>query len=196
VIANRVLPCRPTPAGRAYVLANPRWLWLAFRAAMILVGPLLLYLFYTDASLPLPGQLLAAVVGVGTFCVGVWQRPWDRFEFFVADDEGIAFPANGPPKTTPRGEKDGRWLHVPWKNIDNVRIAVERGDGTRCVAFDVRATPDEKRDFFGCVDRPADRGDAPHGVIHVAFGISPPAPAKTVAALSALRERGETTMAQ
>jgi hypothetical protein len=192
VIANRVLPCRPTPTGRAYILSNPRWLLLAFRTAMLLVGPLLLYLsLYTDARLPLPGQLLAVAVGIGTVCIGVWRRPWSRYEPFVADDAGIAFPANELLRVTLHGKEDGRWLHVPWKNIENIRVAVERGDRTRCVAFDVRATPDERRDFFGCVDEPADRGNTPNNTIYAAFGMSPPHPEKTVAALNALRERSE-----
>jgi hypothetical protein len=159
---NRILTSRPAPGPRAYVMANPRWLRVTFRLALLLVGPLALYLVLSSSTpLPLPAVLIAVAVAVVTFPMAVWARPWSRFDLFIADDEGIAFPANDLLATSFKSNEDTRWLLVPWANIDAIRVAVTQGERSRCVAFDVKAN---------------------------AADISPPMPAKTVAALLALRK--------
>lgn len=170
-------------------MANPRWLRVTFRLSLLLVGPLALYLILSSHTpLPLPAVLIAAVIGIVTFPMAVWPRPWSRFVLFIADEEGIAFPANDLLTTSFKSNEDTRWLQVPWANIDAIRVSVTRGERSRCVALDVRANAAEVRDFFGNVDSPADRTDTVPDTFFAAFDISPPMPAKTVAALLAIRK--------
>ncbi len=197
VACNRIFESRPAVAEDGFVLANPTWLLLMFRIALLACGPMLLVLTLLSRSpLPVPALLLAAVVGVGTFGGAAWARPWTRPEFFVADAEGISFPANDLLVVRLGGAGDTRWLRVPWSNIGNVRITRVRGEGTPCVAFDVTATADESEAFFGRVDRPEDRPADSAGIVFAAYDIRPPSPARTVAALRSLSaRRGTDTVA-
>jgi hypothetical protein len=192
VTPNRVLSHRPTPAQHSLVLANPGWIRLTFRVLMFLVGPLLLYLTLSSRSpLPPAALVIAAIVGIGTFGIAVWQRPWNGFELFIADEGGVTFPANDHVRIQIGKAVDARWLCVPWTNIHDIRTAKVRGDATSCVAFDVEVTPVEMNDFFVNVGEPSDRASPSGTMVHAAFDINPPAPAKTVAALLALRSRSE-----
>lgn len=191
---NLVIPNRPTPAGQAVVLANPAWLRAAFRILLLLCGPILLYVSLASrSSLPLPGTILAAVVGTGTFLLAVWQRPWARFELFIADEKGIHFPANDLLAVQLGRTDDVRWLFVPWANIANVRTARTRGDMSSCVAFDVRVTPEERASFFGRVDEPADRANHSPTTVFAAFDINPPSPNATAARLLALCDKSDNS---
>ena len=186
---NRILPIRPEPAPHSIVLADPRWYRLTFRVLMLLIGPILLYFSLSSRSpLPPAALIIVSITGISTFCFAVWHRPWSLFERFIADDKGIAFPANL--LITIGKTIDERWLFIPWANIHNVRTAVQRGDPTSCVAFDLEVTPIERRDFFANVGEPTDRSKLSQDMVHAAYDVKPPAPKRTVAALLALRGSG------
>ena len=183
---NRVLSIRPVASPHSVVLTDPLWLRLTFRVLMLLVGPILLYLSLSSSSpLPPAALIIATITGIGTFGGALWHRPWSQFELFIADEKGIAFPANA--LVTLGKALDQRWLFIPWTNIHNVRTAAERGDATPCVALDLEVTPVERKDFFANVGEPTDRPRLSQNMVHAAYAINPPVPARTVAALLALR---------
>jgi hypothetical protein len=192
VIANRILQAAPEPRDGVVVLATPKWLRVGFRASLLLCGLALIFLSLMSPSpLPTPWAAFGLIVGVLTLAAAVWPGPWNRFELFVATQEGVAFPANDQLVVSLGGSEDRRWLLVPWANIVSVRVATVRGDQTPCVAFDVAASAEERAAFFGRVDSPSDRRSHGGDLVFAAFDINPPNPKQTVARLLSLRASSE-----
>jgi len=176
-------------------MANPRWLRVGFRVALLLAGPLALCQILSSATpMSIPGLVIAIVASVLTFSIALWPRPWSRFELFIADVDGIAFPASDLLETALDEREDNRWLHVPWANIDAIRVTVTHDRRARCVAFDLKVNAAEQAGFFANVETPADRRSPPRNTLFAAFDLSPPPADRTVAALLALRNRGEAVL--
>lgn len=185
---NRVLPQRP--AG-AHVQAPSAFVLLAFRAGVVLVAVAAAVMTLRHwAEMPPAARVLGAALGPLLLGWALWPGAWSRQVAFVADGSGISFPNDSLRSITWRRRVDADWLHVPWRNIDGLRLSIAAGDdGGRCVAFDVTVTPEQRARYFGHVAAPRDRPPARGGVVHAAFDDALPSPRSTLAVLQALRSR-------
>jgi hypothetical protein len=117
---------------------------------------------------------------------------------FLADDRGVYFPCNELLVAATGQVSSNRWLLVPWSNISNLRVAREidhEGSSAKCVAFDVKVSPDEQAEFFQHVGYPSDRTRHGNDCLPVAYSDFPPFPKTTVALLQSMsrRYRGRET---
>lgn len=189
---NRILPFRPSVNASTYIHATPGWLLALCRVAFGLGGLVLAVLSWRSwHQMPSPARGLAAVLSPVFVGLSAWSRPWLRTAKFVADEQGIHFPANELLVLSFNRSPVERWLLVPWQNVRNVRLAREEGDGNRCVAFDVQVTAEETVSFFRHVARPGDRSGPQRGMLAVAYDDSPPSPGRTLQILLALKARAE-----
>jgi len=188
---NQVLPSKPSVLTTTYVHASPAWLQAVLRVMFGLMSLGLLVLTWRSwAQMPLPARTLALVLAPAFIAVCVWPRLWGHRAKFLADDTGIYFPANELLVPAFRDDSQHPWLHVPWRNISNIRIAREAGEGGRCVALEVSVTEAEASAFFKHVGQPRDGSARTPDALAIAYGDSPPKPETTVQLLLALKARG------
>lgn len=189
---NHITDAVPLDDTASYVLETPRWLRTAVRSLMLAMGLALAVLSARSwGDMPLPARAMVLVLAPAMTLVALWNRPWRSLIKFVAHDLGIAFPSNEQLVLSPHSPAGQRWLVVPWENISSIRLTREVGDGSRCVAFDVVVSPEEKEAFFRHVDTPRDRRVTSDALVSVAYADSPPSLAKTHAALLSLKAKHE-----
>lgn len=185
---NRITGAVPLDDAASHVLQTP--LWLRTTARLLILAMALAIAALSAGSwgeMPVPARALVVVLVPTMVLAALWNRPWRKLVKFVASDRGIAFPGNEQFVLSLQPQANPRWLVVPWEDISNIRFARDVGDGSRCVAFDVRVSVEEAEAFFRHVDKPQDRLGAPEGVLSVAYADSPPSLASTHAALLRLK---------
>lgn len=143
------------------------------------------------AGMPLPARALTVLLAPALLALSTWPRPWTRMVKFMADERGAYFPANELLMLSFRPATGPSWLHVPWKNISNIRPAREVGEDGQCVAFELVATPSEVAAFFKHVGKPRDDTIESAKSLCLAYGDSPPRPATTVQLLESFKARSE-----
>jgi hypothetical protein len=143
------------------------------------------------SEMPFPARALVTVLAPAMTVAAFWSRPWRRLIKFVAFEQGIAFPSNEQLVLSLGAQNTPRWLVVRWGDISNIRLAREVGDGSRCIAFDVQVSAQERELFFRHVDEPRDGRTASEGILSVAYADSPPSLARTHAALLGFKAKHE-----
>jgi hypothetical protein len=190
-MVNRLLHSTPATDSTTYVHAPPGWVLATCRIALGSMGLLLAVMTWRSwADMPLPARTLALFLAPALSAASIWPRPWDRMVKFMVDSHGVYFPANELLVLSFRPATQQHWLHVPWKNVSNIRLAREVGEDGQCVAFDIQASSAEVVAFFKHVGKPRDQSPDP-GTVSLAYGDSPPHPTKTVKHLLSLKARGE-----
>ena len=184
---NETFPEMPTLGGEHYVHRIPKWLVALFRVSFVIGAIALAAMSLRDWSeMPLGFRGLVCIL-VPAFAFFAFRTP--RAIKFLADDRGVFFPCNEPLVAATGREGANRWLLVPWRNISNVRVATEidhEGSSAKCVAFDVKISPDEQAEFFQHVGYPSDRTRNGSNCLPVAYSDFPPVPKTTVARLQSL----------
>jgi hypothetical protein len=191
---NRTLTEIPALADDYYVHRTPKWLMMFIRLALGVGGVVLAVLSYRDWShMPLGFRGLVCIL-VPAFLLFALRST--RTTKFVADTRGVFFPCNELLVTTIGRKNPNTWLFVPWGNIMNIRVGTSidyEGDKSKCVAFDVKVSSQEKAAFFQHVGAPTDREQSVNGFLSVAYSDNPPAPRKAVAILLQLRQLRHNT---
>jgi hypothetical protein len=191
--ANHITDAVPLDDPASYVLETPGWLRTGARLLILAMGLALAVLSARSwGEMPFAARAMVVVLAPAMTLVALWNRPWRKLVKFVAYDLGIAFPSNEQLVLSSHTQPNLRWLLVPWENISNIRLAREVGDASRCVAFDVRVSAEERESFFRHVDKPRDGRTARDAFLSVAYADSPPSLARTHAALLSLKAKHET----
>ena len=145
----------------------------------------------TWSSMPIPAQVLVGLLAPTMMAAAVWNKPWQRTIQFVADERGICFPSYSPPNLSLKPQLAERWLRVPWRNVLELRLAKERGESGRAVAFDIQVTNDEQEEFFAHVGRASDRPRFAQRTVAAAYSGALPAPKRTLVRMQKLRRASE-----
>jgi hypothetical protein len=189
---NYITASVPMDDTASYVLETPLWLRTAARLLILAMGLVLAVLSARSwGEMPFPAQAMVVVLAPAMTLAALWNRPWRKLIKFVACDLGIVFPSNEQLVVSLHAEASPKWLVVPWQNISNIRLAHEVGDGSRCVAFDVLISAEERESFFRHVDKPRDGHAALDAILSVAYADSPPSLTRTHAALLSLKATHE-----
>ena len=187
---NETFPEMPPLGGDYYVHRTPQWLVALFRLSFGIGGIALAAISLRDWSeMPLGFRGLVFIL-VPAFAFFALQMP--RAIKFLADNRGVFFPCNELLVAATDRERSNRWLLVPWNNISNIRVATEidhEGSSAKCVAFDVKVSPNEQAEFFQHVGYPSDRTQNGSGCLPVAYSDFPPVPKTTVALLQSMNRR-------
>jgi hypothetical protein len=187
---NEAFPERPTLGEEHYVHRTPEWLVVLFRVSFGIGAIVLAAMSLRDWSeMPLGFRGLVCILAPA-FVFFALRTPGAIK--FLADDRGVFFPCNELLVTVAGRERSTRWLLVPWINISNIRVAREidhEGSSAKCVAFDVKVSPEEQAEFFLHVGYPSDRTRNGDVCLPVAFSDFPPVPKKTVALLQGMNRR-------
>lgn len=101
--------------------------------------------------------------------------------YFWADKRGLFFPRSDSVLNAEQQRKQN-WLFVPWQNVSNLRNATIRhgrhgGALVDSIAFDIKISPQQGKEFFRKVYCPADREQSfSKGVLSLGygFGVQPP----------------------
>jgi hypothetical protein len=186
---NEAFPEMPTLRGEYHVHRTPEWLVALFRASFGIAAIGLAAMSLRDwGEMPLGFRGLVCIL-VPAFVFFALRTP--RAIKFLADDRGVFFPCNALLVSAMGRERSNRWLLVPWNNISNVRVATEidhEGSSAKCVAFDVKVSPDEQAEFFQHVGYPSDRTRNRGDCLPVAYRDFPPVPKTTVALLEPVHD--------
>ena len=104
------------------------------------------------------------------FLIFAFHPRWGLIEppFFLANRKGMYFNPSG---TLQFGRLPRKvWLFVPWKNISNIRVSqIVKGEYSKGMAMDVKASSDEVAEFFGHYGIPSDRNQFNDGRFSVVF---------------------------
>lgn len=185
---HRTLPERPEDTPDTYIAETPAWLVWIFRSVLMAAGCATAVLLAQHwRAMPWPACLIAVSLSPALVAWALWSRPWRYMVRFIANGNGMYFPAypglllsrEAPPPVT--------WLEVPWQHISNIRLAREVDESGRSVALDIEASADEATRFFGAVGIPQDRRERHPAKVFAAYGGWPPSPAKTLAQLQRLK---------
>lgn len=184
----------PPRAAETYIHQTPPWLAASFRIALFVTSVATIALSVENwATMPNFAKLLALVIATSLPAFSVWPRPWKSLIKFIADSKGIYFPSNSQLVLSLSSPLTSKWLFVPWRKIENVRLSTETGgEGGPSVAFDARVSTDERETFFKHVGVPRDRPIPSSEVVYASYDDSPPHPKKTLKILVDLRSRSET----
>lgn len=167
---NRNLPHAPALNARSYSHRTAPWLARCFRLFLGSWGTALAVLTALNwPVMPTSARLLAVILVPGLVWGATWPRLWARSVSFIADEDGMYFPRNAWQVTSLGQQAPEAWLYVPWNHVQNVRLAKESGENTRCIAVDVCISAIEKVDFFNSVATPQDAATARVGYTAVAF---------------------------
>lgn len=189
---NRILTKPPQGTPTTYVFGAPLWLVLIFRCVLLVLGCVTAVLSVRSwPVMPLTAQIVAALLIPALLASPIWSGPWQYTARFVADEDGMYFPAYPPLILTTSAQRSDVWLSVPWEHIANIRLTSAFGEDGNCVAFDVKVTSDEKSRFFEAAGNPKDRPAQMKNTISVAYGGWPPSPSHAVQQLLHLRLRSE-----
>jgi hypothetical protein len=182
---------RPNAAD-LYVHRTPAWLVTTFRATLFVMAAVAGALSMSSwATMPVPARLLVSIVAPALLAFSIWPRPWKGFVKFMADGHGLYFPHNSLLVVSIGGRSSPEWLFVPWRNVENLRVATEAGtDGGSCIAADIKVSDEERAAFFAHVGTPRDRPTDGAEVVFASYDDSPPNPEKTLKLLSGLRVGG------
>lgn len=193
-VKSRILTSAPSGLPDSYVHVTPGWLVAAGRVGMGSLGVVAgVAVWRGHGTL---GPLMAsvsAIVATVLVLIALWSPAWDRRIKFVANEQGIAFPANDLLVPVPPRAKDTRWLLVPWSSIHDIRLARKDSESGFALAFDLEVSPEEARDFFRHVASPTDRRESMASRHPAAYGDFPPSPRRAVAILLSLKASSPTT---
>jgi hypothetical protein len=182
------------PAGGhgAVVYGTPAWLTLLFRVAFGCFG-LIAAVFSVRAwsGMPVQAQVLGGLLAPTMMAAAIWNKPWQRTTQFIADESGIYFPDYPQLTLSLKPQIAERWLHVPWRNIQELRLAKEAGESGLAIAFDVQVTNAEEREFFSSVGRASDRSRLTQSNVAAAYSAALPPPKRTLLRMQALRRASE-----
>ncbi|MBC7956146.1 MAG: hypothetical protein H7Y33_09790 [Cytophagales bacterium] len=140
-------------------------------------------------AMPWPARILAVILAPGLLAWSAWPQPWRHVTRFIANEDGMYFPAYPPLTISASSTLHEEWLEVPWENIVDIRLAREVGEDGKCVAFDVLVTASERSRFFAAVGTPRDRREPAPAQVSAAYGGWPRSPARVVEQLESLRLR-------
>lgn len=186
---SRELPARPQLEDPSFELGMPPWLRAALRAALAGMAAALAWLSFQEwARMPTPARGLAVVIVAGLVGWVMWPGAWARTTHLLADRAGLYVPHHSQVVAVLGQPEVPRWLFLPWSRITHLRIARERGELGRGVAFDVDVRdPVQRTDFFRHVEAPADRDAGAADTVHAVYAHWPPAAVRTLRSLTRLQ---------
>lgn len=190
---NRILSQRPALKHGAFVYGMPLWLTLILRVGFFVFALVAAALAWNEwSTMPFGAKALLTLLAPAMLLLAAWPRPWRRTTLFVADETGMFFPNNSLLVVAVGTALRETWLFVPWSGISGLRLARERGDHAKCVAFDAAVTEQERGEFFGRVDSPTDRSEIRTGTVAAAYSNWPPSAETTLRILIELQTRNKT----
>jgi hypothetical protein len=188
---NRTLPTQPGSTPETLVFGSPPWFVVGFRSVLFFVGCITAVLCAQNwSAMPLFARFLGALIAPTLVGWSVWPRPWRCTTKFIANENGMYFPAyRSLTFSMSEPQIEEAWLEVPWKHIADIRVATEAGEDGSCAAFDIQASPSERSRFFGSVGVPRDRSEQLSATVSAAFGGWSPSPVRVVQKLQDLSSR-------
>lgn len=191
---NQILASAPSGLPDSYVQVTPDWLVAAGRVGMGSLGLVAgVAVWRGHGTLEPLTASVSAILATVLVLLAAWSPAWTRRIKFVANERGIAFPANDLLVTFPPRASDTRWLLVPWSGIHDIRLTRKDGESGFALAFDLEVSPEEARDFFRHVASPIDRREPWASRHSAAYGDFPPSPRRAVAILLSLKASSQTT---
>lgn len=185
----------PTLSEDHYIHCLPKWLEITLRVLFGVFALAMLVMSYQQwRDMPAGFRWLAGIMIAAFWFFSLYSRIWRNNIKFIADRRGMFFPSNDYLVKTVGDQAMPTWLFVPWNNISNIRVAMQKDyDGhSKCVAFNLYITPKERSDYFEHVGAPADVKQRALNVVPVSYSDYPPHPKKTVAALIRLKNQHGT----
>lgn len=193
--ANQMLAEKPSLEDDHYVYRMPPMLVALLRLTFGIASVALIAATAANwGEMPWGFRALAGVLALAFGFFAQRSGIWRRTVRFLADGRGVFFPCNELVVAIAGRENRGAWLFVPWSRVSNLRVAIEKDyEGrSKCLAFDVSVSKEEREAFFEHVGYPTDGNRSVGGSLAVAYSDFPPRPEKAVAILRALmnRQRG------
>lgn len=193
---NQVLPKKPSVVGEHYVHLTPAWLTTLFRLLFVICIIALVAMTYQEwRQMSLGFRVFACVLVPAMSFMVLRKETWQESIEFIAAKNGMYFPYGSFLVSATDHAQKNTWLLVPWENITNFRLAKDT-DGSTCVGFDLRVSPEERARFFKNIDCPNDHEPYDKDFISVAYSNNPPSPKKTLGLLKEMKQRHDTSFLQ
>jgi hypothetical protein len=146
---NKTLRTHPEFSGDYFVCRTPPWLAEMSSGISLLIAGLLGYVAASADSIAWHLRQILYIAAGLLVLLPLSRRRMDSSIHFVCDHDGIYFPSTRPPSAFSR-EKESRWLHVPWKNVSDIKtqLFLDETANTTGVVFSVVATEHERHEFL------------------------------------------------
>jgi hypothetical protein len=167
---NRILEALPEIGKEDYSNNPPRWFKYFFKFLSALVGAGMAIWTVSDwQTMPIGFRLMVCIL-VPSFLLFAFHPNWGLTEppSLLANHLGMYFSPSGSLRFGQQPRKV--WLFVPWENISNIRYTrIVKGEFSKGMVMDVKASSDEIDEFFGHYGKPSDRKQFEDGRISVVF---------------------------
>jgi hypothetical protein len=160
---NNTLNKCPDFAGDYFIYSAPRWLAATSSGICLIFAGFLAYLAASADSIAWHLRLILYISSGLLVLPVLSQRNMNSSVHFICDHGGIYFPSTRASSTF-SCEKEYRWLHVPWKNVTDIKIQLflDETANTRGVVFSVVATESERHEFLSRYSTASHAGSPKH----------------------------------
>jgi len=146
---NKTLSTRPVFGRDHFIYRTPRWVETLFSGLGLLIAGFLAYLALSINGISSTPTVTLWVASGILVAIALRRRPEEASIYFVCDHDGIYFPSSRARSIAVR-PNDIPWLHVPWRNISDIRIQLllDEAANRKGVVFSIAATASEEREFL------------------------------------------------
>jgi len=146
---NKILSAPPTFGDDHFVCRTSPWLEAMYHGLLLTLAGVLTYIAVSIGGRLMPLAIALWLLSGILVLTALRRRTWCTSIHFICDHGGIYFPSSRA-QSLVAPPSDVRWLHVPWRNISEVRIQLllDETANTQGIAFVVVASESEGREFL------------------------------------------------